>query len=267
MASKRRRKNSYEGQSVAENATRTLFANIRFMQPDNPLRTLTITSASPNEGKSTVVINLARCIAHAGFSVLVVECDMRRRSLASMLGVHAPAGLYSVLTKQTPLKDAIVDTPLPNMKFLDVEPHIPNPADILSSHRFSELASTLKNEFQYVVYDTPPVNTFVDAAILSTLTDGTILAIRIDGPKRTEVKIAYDQLCAANANVIGACATFCEATDSNYYYAYYDKRGNRLDADYVAAVLSEHEKAKAGDGSTQPVDAQGLKLPEVQAEQ
>ena len=123
-------------QVVVQNAAKTLLANIRFASVDTPVHTLVITSSVPNEGKSTVCVNLAEAIATSGKSVLLVECDMRRRSLADLLGVHARTGIYGVLAEQSELEDAVVATGVKGMYFLDAEPHIPNPADILSSRRF-----------------------------------------------------------------------------------------------------------------------------------
>ena len=95
---------------VVQNAAKTLLANIRFASVDDPIRTITVTSSIPNEGKSTVSINLAQAIATSGKSVLLVECDMRRRSLADMLGVRSRGGLYAVLSEQISIDQAIVET-------------------------------------------------------------------------------------------------------------------------------------------------------------
>lgn len=88
---------------VVQNAAKTLLANIRFASVDDPIRTITVTSSIPNEGKSTVSINLAQAIATSGKSVLLVEADMRRRSLSDMLGVRSRGGLYAVLPSRSPL--------------------------------------------------------------------------------------------------------------------------------------------------------------------
>ena len=127
-----------------QNAAKTLMANIRFMSVDNPIRSLVFTSSIPNEGKSTVACNVARAIASSGMRVCLVECDMRNRTLAGMLGVRSTGGLYSVLSDTMPLQQAIVSTNTENMFLLDAEPHIPNPADILASKRFAALAHKLE---------------------------------------------------------------------------------------------------------------------------
>ncbi len=226
-----------------QNAAKTLYANIRFMSPDEPIRSLVITSTVPNEGKSTVSIELARAIATSGKRVLLVEADMRRRTLADRLNLRPRVGLYAVLTEDAQIKDAIIEADVPNMFFLDVEPSIPNPADILSSKRYRKLATTLEQDFDYVIFDTPPVSTFVDAAILSTIVDGTVLVVRSNFPNRSELLHAYDQLKKAEANVIGICETFCEGSSSEYYYAYYTKDGKRASGEDIQAAHDQQQAA------------------------
>lgn len=214
-----------------QNAANTLFANIRFQSVDDPIRAILLTSSVPNEGKTTTAILLAQAIAAAGNRTLVVECDMRRRSLANALDVHAAQGLYSVMTGEAQVARAVVPTQVPNLYFLDAEPGIPSPADLLASHRMAMLVEALRQAYDYVVFDTPPVGTFVDAAVLAKLVDGCILVVRPNGPKRSDLLAAYDQMIAADANMLGICSTFEEGTGSEYYYAYYTKSGKRVRKD------------------------------------
>lgn len=227
---------------VVQNAAKTLLANIRFASVDNPIRTLVITSSVPNEGKTTVAVNLAQAIATSGKRVLLVECDMRRRSVADMIGAHAKAGLYAVLSDQVRWENAVVATGQQNMDFLDAEPHIPNPADIISSKRFARLVRILEEAYDYVIFDTPPVGTFVDAAILSTMVDGTALVVRDNFTKRDEVVHAFEQLKKAEANILGVILNGCETETSEYYYAYYTKDGKRV-------KKSEHSSGHASSGA------------------
>lgn len=225
-----------------QNAAKTLFANIRFMSPDSPIRSIVVTSSVPNEGKSTCSVELARAIATSGKTVLLVEGDMRRRTLADLLKVRPAAGVYAVLTDAVPLTAAVATTQTPNLFFLDVEPNIPNPADILSSHRYTKLVALLMENYDYVVFDTPPVGTFVDAAILSTLADGTVMVVKPGSTKRTELVNAYEQLKKADANVLGLCATFCDSSGSEYYYAYYTNSGERVKNDKDVESLQQASK-------------------------
>lgn len=223
-----RKKKASSDALVVQNAAKTLLANIRFASVDRPVKSIVLTSSVPNEGKSTVAYNLAQAIASSGKRTLLVECDMRRRSLADMVGARARHGIYAVLSGQVELDEALVATSHRNLFFLDSEPHIPNPADILSSQRFRKLVAQMESDFDYVVIDTPPVGTFVDAAIIATLADATALVVRERFVKRAELQNAYDQLKKADANVIGVIMNMCEAETSEYYYAYYNKEGKRV---------------------------------------
>ena len=133
-----------------QNAIKTLAANIRFASVDDPIRSIAVTSSVPNEGKTTITIQLAQAMASNGKTVLLVECDMRRRSLANALGLHARTGIYSVLCGQTEIRDAVVSTLTRGMYFLDSEPHIPNPDALLNSKRFHRFVEQALGNFDYV---------------------------------------------------------------------------------------------------------------------
>lgn len=214
---------SYKGLKELQNAAKTLFANIRFSSLDNDIRTICITSTGPDEGKTTTAIALATAIATSGATVLLVEGDMRRRSLAKALQATAPGGAYSVLSGHARLQDVIWNTETPNLMFLDIEPNIPNPADILSSKRYELFVEELRDQFDYVIFDTPPVGVFVDAAILGTLTDTTILVVRKGKTRREEAANALKQLRQMKCPVLGTVFSFSEDAQSDYYYAYYTR--------------------------------------------
>ena len=243
-----------------QNAAKTLFANIRFMSPDNPIRSIVITGSVPNEGKSTAALELAKAIATSGKTVLLVEADMRRRTMASLLGVHASAGVYAVLSDQVDLRDAVVGTQTPNLYFLDTEPNIPNPADIISSKRFAKLLQVLEERYDYVLLDTPPVGTFVDAAILSSMVDATVFVVRENFAKRDEIVNAFNQLKKADANVIGTVLNYCqdEGASSSYYYDYYNKRddGGRARS---ASTRAQQPAVAAARPMNKPVEGKRFK--------
>ena len=221
----RRNQRAEEQSQAVSNAAQTLFANIRFMSVDNPVHVLAITSSVPNEGKTFVSVNLASAIAASGASTLLVECDMRRRNIAARIGVHAQYGIYSVMTSQVPLEQAAVRTPTKNLYFLDAEPHIPNPSNILNSHHFQSFLDNARSRFDYVVFDTPPVTTFVDAAVLGTKVDAVLLVARESFVKRAELQQAVDQLRASNCNLAGVVMNGCDFGKGNSYYSYYYESG------------------------------------------
>ena len=216
-----------DGRENLENSAKTLLANIRFMSVDNPIRTIAITSSIPNEGKTFIAMSLAEAIATSGRDVLIVETDMRRRSMANALGTHAQHGIYAVMSGEVSLKQAVVPTSVPHMYFLDAEPHIPNPSDLLNSRRFLKLVEVLRKAFAYVVFDTPPVGTFVDAAVLGTKVDALFMVVRENFVKKEEVVRAADQLQKAGVNLAGIIMNGCERQSSEYYYEYYYKDGRK----------------------------------------
>lgn len=215
--------------AVMQNAVKTLATNIRFASVDNPVHSIVVTSSIPNEGKSTIAVALSEALASGGKSVLLVECDMRRRSIAGMLGVHAQNGLYAVLSAQVELEDAVVRTSMRGVSFLAAEPHIPNPVDILGSRRFRSFVESLKSSYDYVVFDTPPISAFVDAAVIGSVVDGALLVVRRNFVKREAVVSSLEQLKKAGANVLGTVLNYCENERSDYYYEYYNKSGSKRD--------------------------------------
>lgn len=228
MLSNKTKVGDKDGRLYLQNSVKTLVANIRFASVDNPIHVIALTSSVPNEGKSTISVALSEALAAGGKDVIVVDCDLRRRSLANQMGVHAQYGLYAVLAKQVTLEEAVVKTDVPGLYMLDVEPHIPNPVDILASKRFHMLVEEMRQKFAYVIIDTPPVSTFVDAAVISRVVDGTLFVVRRGFAKRNEIVAAYDQLKKADANIIGGILNFCENERSEYYYSYYNKDGKRV---------------------------------------
>ncbi|MDO4539165.1 MAG: CpsD/CapB family tyrosine-protein kinase [Coriobacteriales bacterium] len=217
--------NQTQDERTIDNSAKTLLANIRFMSVDKPIRSIVITSSVPNEGKTFVAANLARAMATSGRKTIIVECDMRRRSMARELETHAQHGIYSVLAGEVSLGEAVVTTKIPNMHFLDSEPHIPNPSDLLNSSRFAKLLQLLKQEYAYIVIDTPPVGTFVDAAVIGAKADAVFMVVRERFTRRDEVARAADQLKTANVPLAGIVMNYCERQSSEYYYEYYYREG------------------------------------------
>lgn len=227
MAKKNRKKYGQFFIPELQDSCKSLLANIRFSELDSPIKSIMVTSSLVDEGKSTVASNLACAIASGGKRVLLIDCDMRRRSLGAMLGRHAKFGMYAVLAGQASLNDAIIKTEYPNLYFMDNEPNVPNPPDILSAKRFAALVKRLEETFDYVLIDTPPLGLFVDAAIVSRLVDGVVLCVRQNRTKIDIINRSVQQLKTADANILGIVTTFTKEAESDYYYAYYNEEGKR----------------------------------------
>lgn len=234
MAKRSREENK---QRLVNDAAKSLLANIRFMSVDTPIKTIEITSAIPNEGKSFVSINLAQAIASSGKTCLIMEGDLRKRSLAAAMGIHPKNGLYSVLSGEVSFKKAAVATPQRKLYFLDAEPEIPNPPDLFGSQRFSEFLAQVEQMFDYVLIDTAPVGTFVDAAVVSTNVDAVLLVVRENFTRKKVIEDAYDQLIQAGANVAGVVMNDCGSSRESYYdyYSYYENY-DKSDNDALSAL-------------------------------
>lgn len=235
------------------NACQTLLANIRFASVEEDIKTIVVTSTLPDEGKTTVCSNLALAIAASGKRVLLVDADLRRRCLGRLLNVHPQFGIHALLSGRASLEQTIVPTQYENLMFLDCEPNIPNPPDILASRRFASMVSTLSREFDFVIFDAPPVGVFVDAAIIGSVADGTLLVIRERKTKREDAINAVQQLRAADARILGVTMTFTRAEEKNYYYySYYNedgtkkKRGKKGEAAAPAPAPIAHVNVDAG---------------------
>ena len=220
MMSKNKRTSAIVDKSLID-AGKSAFANICFTKIDKDIKTICVTSANASEGKSTTSLNLAIAIADSGKKTLLVENDMRKRSLSSVLGVAPEHDLCDLIRGNIGIMDAVVPTDYDNLYFLDVAPGVPSPSDILSSERYEKLVMRLKERFDYVIFDTPPVLLFVDAAIVANITDGTVFVVKEKSTKKSAAAKALAQLQKANATIIGSIMSYCHVTKSDYYYYNY----------------------------------------------
>lgn len=202
------RRGSAEG-SALQNSIDTLYANIRFQDIDKSIRSLVITSSVPNEGKTTIAAALAEAMAKAGRRTLLMECDLHRRSLAGLLKVHARYGMFSVMSDQATASAAVIGTRVPNLFFLDAEPDIPLPTEVLGSERFARLLDKLERSFDQVIIDAPPVGVFVDAALLAAQTDATLLIVRENYAPREQLAESKAQLDNVGARILGVVMNDC----------------------------------------------------------
>lgn len=205
-------------------AYRMLRVNLDFTAIDSPLRALTISSASPGEGKSTTIANLAVALAEAGRRVIVVDTDMRRPTLHKVFGLPNDRGVTAALlgAADADIHQQLAATELPNLHLMPCGPIPPNPAELLSSRRMAELIEALKAECDIVLFDTPPLLVFADAAQLARACDGTILVARANSTRVGALRQARAQLLQGGARLLGvvlnSVATPRGKQQSYYYY-------------------------------------------------
>ncbi len=203
---------------------KTLRTNIEFASISRKIKTITLTSNIPNEGKSTIATFLAVAMAESNKKTLLVECDFRHTTLRKRMRLTRNAGIINYLSGNVSMDEAITATQIDNLYFLDAEIKVPNPVEIISSDAFSKMIEDLKEEFDYVIFDTPPVGTFIDAALFAARSDATIILLKPGAVDRKLFKKTYEQLTKANANIIGVVFNEVDKSHKGYYYGkYYHK--------------------------------------------
>ena len=205
--------------SIAAESYRTLRTNIQYSSFDKEYKVIMVTSSEPGEGKSTTSGNLALSFAQDGKKVLLIDCDLRKPSLHKKFKISNLIGLSDVLIGKEDLKAAL-HRYNENLVVLTSGKLPPNPSEMLSSKAMSNLLKELKNVFDYIILDTPPVQAVTDSQILSTKADGTILVIRAEKTKKDSVQNALGLLKKVNANIIGTVLNGIESSRNKYYYYY-----------------------------------------------
>ncbi len=191
--------------SPISEAYRTLRTNLEFSSLDKPLKTMVVTSAGPEEGKSTTLANLAVTLAQAEKKVILVDCDLRRPSQHEIFGVANGVGLTSMVVDEEAFKNPpLQETPVPNLKLLPSGPLPPNPSELLGSRRMEEIIATLRERADLVLFDAPPIIAVTDAAVLASKVDGVLLVIRAGTTKRDHAQRAKALLEKVNARLVGA---------------------------------------------------------------
>ena len=211
------------GSPVSE-AYRAFRTNITFLNIDEPLKVFVLTSPGPAEGKSTSVVNLAITLAQQNTKTLVVDCDLRRGIVHKIFGEEdAKPGLTNVLLKENTLDEAVRTTDTGDEQELFILPTgtlPPNPSELLGSQHMRGLLAELRQRFDMVLLDSPPLNLVTDAAVLGAEADGVIVIARAGPTDRSSLRYAMDQLRAVNADVSGTVLNDLDYAGRGRYYGY-----------------------------------------------
>jgi capsular exopolysaccharide synthesis family protein len=211
---------------VAE-AARSIRTNLLFMNPDRPYRKLLVSSAGPSEGKTTVACSIAIALAQGGQRVCIVDCDLRRPRLHRIFDRAGDAGLTNLLVGDAQLDDITKPTQIDNLWSIPSGPIPPNPADVLNSERFRSFLSSLGDRFDRIVIDSPPLVAVTDAAILSTLVDGTVFVVRAFRTNRNLSAHGLRSIRDVDGRIVGAVLNAVNLDKheyAHYYHYYYYKR-------------------------------------------
>lgn len=204
--------------SPVSEAYRTLRTNIQFYSLDQPVQTLLITSASPEDGKSTTLANLAVTFAETGREVLAVDCDLRRPSLHRLFDLPNDTGLTALLREERTLDEVMLPTAVPHLRLLPSGPLPPNPSELLGSQRMERVIEALRGAAEVVLFDSPPTVSVTDAAILGAKMDGVLLVVSIGKTKRDHLVRAKQLLDRVKAKVLGVVLNNVKFDGSLYRY-------------------------------------------------
>jgi capsular exopolysaccharide synthesis family protein len=192
----------------------------------NDLKLIQITSAVKGEGKTTTACNLGISFAHTGSKTLLIDGDMRKPSLHHILGIGpSDEGLSTVLANRDLWKQAVRQTKIPNLFCLPAGVIPPNPSELLTSRAMKDLLNELKEEFDIILIDSPPVISVADSPIIATYVDGTILVSRASFIPRHVCLRAKNSLETVNGRMIGGILNAVSNRHQSYYYGYYGYYG------------------------------------------
>jgi capsular exopolysaccharide synthesis family protein len=205
---------------LAAEACRSIRTNMLFISAQKEFSLFSVTSPGPQDGKTTVAINLAVTMAQAGGKILLIDTDMRRPRIHKSFGLKSDKGISTVMAGDIQLKDAICKSEVPNMDVLPCGPMPPNPAELLHTERFRQILADCRGIYDRIVLDSPPVGPVTDPAIIGGATDGVVLVLRAGHTTREATTFARRQLGDAGARILGLVINQTDRKGARYGYGY-----------------------------------------------
>lgn len=233
--------NLKNSQTAISEAYASLRTNIQYSGPRGGPRVLQITSTRPSEGKSVSSLGLSLRFAGVEDRILLIDADMRRPTFAP--GDSGALGLSGVLTGDVPFEDHILQTHFNNLHLMTSGISVPNPSELLSSTRFDELIEFARDNYDYVVIDSPPVLGLADAPVIGAKVDATVLVVEANQLRTPAVRLTIERLASSGTKILGILLTKYAAPTAGYmdYYSYSYGKGS---ADYGAPKRSKASAKK-----------------------
>lgn len=199
---------------------RVLRTNLQFVDVDRPQKIFVVTSAVPEEGKTTTAVNLAMSIAQGGARTLLMECDLRRPKAAQRLGFDSATGVTSILVGRIKAEDAVQTQESTGLDFIAAGAIPPNPAELLQSRAMTELLADLRDAYEFVVIDAPPLLPVTDAALIAAKADGALLVISHGKVTKDQVAHSIERLDQVDARLVGLVLNKIPTKSKSYGYGY-----------------------------------------------
>ena len=212
---------SYYGQGSFWESLQVLYSNIQLLNSDRPIKSFVVSSAVPGDGKTTVAFSLAKTAAVMGKKVLLVDCDLRKPKVHKLSQLNNLWGISSLISSNIDVAQVIQKMPgFDDLSVITAGPVPPDPARLLSSDKMSQIMDYFTENFDLVIYDTPPLSGLVDARLVAVHTDGVMLVVRIDKTDKSVAKQLVDTLKASPINLLGLVVNGDKFRGIGYNYNY-----------------------------------------------
>lgn len=204
-----------------EESYKTLRTNLEFMSSSNQYKKILVTSSLEAEGKTTVTLNLGLVLSETEKKVIVLDCDLRKPGISRYLKIEeSDQGLSTLLCGRCKLEDCLISVPGSNLTILRSGPIPPNPSELLIGRRMEQLVAQLEQQFDYIIFDAPPVSVVTDAAALGKLADGAILVVKHKSTAMKLVLHSIDSLQKSGTKIIGAVLNNVDFQKTSSYQSY-----------------------------------------------
>ncbi|MBF8436575.1 CpsD/CapB family tyrosine-protein kinase [Halanaerobiaceae bacterium Z-7014] len=201
-------------------AYRNLRTNLNYLSPDKELKKISFTSSEPGDGKSLTITNLAISMANNGQKVILIDGDLRRPKVHTQLNVTSFDGVSDILSGKISFDEALRDNEVDNLYVIPSGAIPPNPSELISSQKMSELLDKAAEKADIVLVDAPPVG-ISDSAIIGNKVDGTIIVVHSHKTKEEQIKDAKMRLKKSNSNILGTVLNMHPIEENNKYYGGY----------------------------------------------
>lgn len=211
----------------ANESYKSLRTNLLFCGEDK--KVIAVTSCTPNEGKSTVSLNLALSLADSGKKVLFIDADLRKSVLMGRTEVEGEEikGLSHLLSHQETIENVICATNVPRFHIIYAGIVPPNPAELLSGKYFKRFLSAIRKVYDYVIIDTPPLGSVIDSAVIADECDGSIIVMESGVISYRFAQDVKGQLEKCNCPILGVILNKVDMSKQGYYGKYYGKYGDK----------------------------------------
>lgn len=224
-------------------AYKTLRTNLSFAGKN--VKVVSLTSCTPNEGKTSLSFQLALSLSEGGWKTVLVDADLRKSVLRGRYKAsHEKFGLSHYLSGQSGLDDTVCETNIENFHIIFAGPVPPNPSELLGSENFKDMVKKLRTDYDYVIIDTPPLGSVIDGAVVAPCCDGAVIVIESNAVSYRFVQSIKDQLEKAGVRILGCVLNKVNLSSKSYYGKYYEK--------YYGSYYGKYYSSDSGEEKLEP---------------